>query len=106
VVNSQEVTSMLKSLFGPQRNDPFLDRNRHLDIRFALMILFALAFIIPSPASATVSVTTFAPGSEAAAIAGYTIENFEDVYLVSGVSITLSVWRNGSNTVTANPPVT
>jgi len=51
-------------------------------------------------------VASIAPGSEGAAIAGMAVEDFEDVQLVSGLTIVLSVWRNSANVVTSAGPVT
>ncbi len=69
------------------------------------MLLLAPASAI-SPAFAASTVTSYASGSEGTAITGLTIEDFENTSLVPGFSVTFSIWRNSSNVITANPPVT
>lgn len=54
---------------------------------------------------AATTVTSIAPGSEGSYLTGMLIEDFEDVNLVSGLTVTLSVWRNASNAITGDPPV-
>ena len=71
---------------------------------FAALLLFAVA--TTRPGHAGITITSLAPGSEDASITGLVVEDFEDTILWSGFSVTFSVWRNGANVITANPPVT
>lgn len=71
---------------------------------FAAFLLLAVA--TARPGHAGITITSIAPGSEDASIAGLVVEDFEDTTLWSGFSVTFSVWRNAANTITANPPVT
>ncbi|MCB1150819.1 hypothetical protein KDK88_04690 [bacterium] len=74
--------------------------------RHGSAVFLLLACLAAVPALAAVTVTTYAPGDEAAAIAGRVIEDFEDTTLEPGFSITLSQWRDASNNLTADPAVT
>lgn len=69
-----------------------------------LVALLLLAHPTASPA-APVAITPIAPGSEDPAIAGMTIEDFEDVNLLPGFRVTFSAWRSNSNLLLANPAV-
>lgn len=75
-------------------------------IAHAVMLAMAAFTLAPTSLQAAPVVTSIAPGSEDAAIVGMLIENFEDVQLVGGLTIVLSVWRNSSNVITTNGPVT
>lgn len=77
-------------------------------LRTTLPFLVAtfLACMFTSGVAAAASMVSFAPGTETATIAGMTIEDFEDVNLVPGLTIVLSTWRDISNNVTAAPAVT
>lgn len=72
----------------------------------SLSVFALLVGVLTSPARAAVTVVTYAPGDETAAISGQTIEDFEDTVLESGFSITLSDWRDASNNLTATSDVT
>jgi hypothetical protein len=69
-------------------------------------VLFAARSPIPAAASPTIAVIAPAnAGTVDAAIAGSTVEDFEDVNLIPGLTITVSVWRNNLNQITANGPI-
>ena len=72
----------------------------------SLLLVVALLCAVAPFSSAAVTVASIAPGSEDAAIAGFTVENFEDTVLQPGLSIVLSQWRDSNNNVTADGPVT
>jgi hypothetical protein len=75
-----------------------------------LSTLFAVAGLLAACPGASfaapTTIASIAPGSEDASISGMTIENFEDVNLLPGFSVTFSVWRNSSNVILADGPVT
>lgn len=75
--------------------------------RFATIagLMIALALSATASQAPAATVISIAPGSEGPAIAGMIIEDFEDVTLVPGLTVEFSVWRNGLNLITANPPV-
>ena len=60
----------------------------YISLRIVALALVAVATVAAPPvASAAITITGFAFGSEGPAIAGATIEDFEDVNLVSGLRI-------------------
>lgn len=69
------------------------------------LALIALPATTTSGLAAT-TVISIAPGSESSFIGSMAIEDFEDVNLLAGLTITFSVWRNGVNAITGNAPVT
>lgn len=60
-----------------------------MSARFFAYLLLAGALVAahPAPASAAITITGYAYGSEGPAVAGMTIENFEDVTLIPGLTI-------------------
>lgn len=75
-------------------------------LRRQLLVIVTLLCAVAPCSFAAVTVASIAPGSEGAAIAGFTIENFEDTTLEPGLSIVLSQWRDANNNITATGPVT
>lgn len=71
-------------------------------IAAAVLAMFAAAGV----AKAANTVTVLAPADVNAAIVTLDVEDFEDVDLVPGLSITFATWRNSANAITANGPVT
>jgi len=67
--------------------------------------LVALSLALAPAAASAVTVTSIASGSEGPFISGLAVENFEDVTLLNGLSVTFSVWRTSGNLITADPPV-
>ena len=53
----------------------------------AAALLAAIPFLVPSAARAAITITGYAYGSEGPVIASATIENFEDVNLIPGLTI-------------------
>lgn len=88
------------------RHPQLLHRRCHRCSHSSLLLAALCVCLGATAAPAAVNVITYAPGTETAAIAGRVIEDFEDVALQPGFSITLSTWRNSVNAVTADPPVT
>lgn len=74
--------------------------------RLSAILSLALVLIAPQAVPATVTVASIAPGSEDPFITGMTVEDFEDVDLFSGLSVTFSRWLNSGNTNTGAAPVT
>jgi hypothetical protein len=70
-----------------------------------LLLTAILASALPSRLDAATSVTVLAPANVDAVIAGSTIEDFEDVNLIPGLTITCGTWRNGANAITADAAV-
>jgi hypothetical protein len=84
-------------------------RHSHRLLAGVLTPLALFAVLIagtPAPIDAATSVTVVTLANVDATIAGSTIEDFEDVNLIAGLTITFSRWLNGSSAVTADPPVT
>lgn len=87
-----------------------------MQLRYACQIPLAaliaavtlMRVVVPTaPAyAAPIVVNSIAPGSEGPSIVGLAIEDFEDVILKPGFSVTYSQWRNSSNVITAALPLT
>lgn len=60
-----------------------------MSVRLFRLLLLAGALVAahPAPASAAITITGYAYGSEGPAITGMTVENFEDVTLIPGLTI-------------------
>jgi hypothetical protein len=78
----------------------------HRSLAGVFAILAALVAVAPSPVAAATSVTVLAPASVDAVIVGSTIEDFEDMNLIPGLTIQFSLWLNAASAVTADPAVT
>lgn len=85
---------------------PTAPRIRPAPSAWSLLATALVSVLAASTSRAGITITSITPGTEDAFISGLVVEDFEDVNLWPGFSVTFSVWRNAANTITAAGPVT